>query len=240
MRWKWLKIATLVLHQKSKLHSWPSSSSTIDQSLLYGSLSPLLIHTLLPSRWARAGLPSQVCPLPLLPSPVYSICHPATRGSWLTSKPNLLILLNSLQWLHIAKGPSPKLLSRTLNTAIICMPLQAHHPPLHWHRVAPPDSTACYPTRQIQASHPLFTLFQGRASCCPKLFDSTIFPHPSRLNSDVWTPVLMTIPSPKALCIPLSSRSIMSPQDPPSVISISLKYKPFEENMPYFSSCMHD
>lgn len=106
---------------------------------------------------------SQSC---CLSCPVQSICHPNMRESQLKSKSDLPNLLNSLQWLPPAKGPSPTPCSRALNTVVICLPLQAvssSYPQL----LTPSDWTACYPTRQAQASFPLFALLQEHTSSCP-------------------------------------------------------------------------
>lgn len=244
---RWKLLTALVTSNRNLSHILDHSHPPqLINSLLFGSSSPLvhLVHTLLLCSLGQCSAALSGSPAFLVfLSPTYlPSCYKRIIANEKIWSSNLAELSRVAAHCWRTK---PMLLSWTLNTVIICLPLQAHCPPLHQQPSGPTILNYLLSHQAGSSLLPLFTLFQNVPAPAPSFQTQVTLSHPSRLRCLIsahghllWLPY----PTQHSMhsTLSLSSRSTMPPQNCPSVISMSLKYKPFEETMPYFSPCTHD
>lgn len=155
------------LQQKSKPHSWLPSSSTFNQSpLLWLTVTPCTSNSLCSSlAWLSVVLTSQV--LLILPIPIrLPSCYNTVRAKkqiWPSYPAEHSAVAAHCQKTKPQAPQQDTEHCRHLLAPLIFIPTHSLLTTPHW--------TACYPTRQVQASLLLFTLFQECASSCLKLSD---------------------------------------------------------------------
>lgn len=157
------------LQQKSKPQPWLPSSSTINQSpLLWLTVTSCASDSLYSSlAWLCVVLTSQV--LLILPTPIHLLsCYNTVKSKnqiWPSYPAELSAVAAHCQKTKPQAPQQDTKHCRHLFAPLIFIPTRS--------LLTASDWTAYYPTRQIQASLPLVTLFQECASSCPKLSDPT-------------------------------------------------------------------